>query len=55
MINCIITIILMVGALVLNFNAEVQFFGEGNRKKGFVLNLGSVICFLIALISLCLL
>lgn len=54
MINCIITIILMVGALVLNFNAEIQFFEKGDRKKGFILNLGSVVCFLIALISLCL-
>lgn len=54
MINCIITIILMVVALVLNFKAEIEFFEKVNRKKGFVLNLGSVICFLIALISLCL-
>lgn len=54
MINCIITIILMVGALYLNFKAEVEFFEKVNRKKGFVLNLASIICFLIAMISLCL-
>ena len=55
MINCIITIILMIGALYLNFKAEIEFFEKVNRKKGFILNLGSVVCFLIALISLCLL
>lgn len=55
MINCIITIILMVVALCLNFKAEVEFFEKVNRKKGFILNLCSVVCFLIAMISLCLL
>ena len=50
--NWLFAICFLVLAFYLNFKAENKFFDEGKRREGLLLNFGSVVAFILALVSL---
>ena len=50
--NWLLAIGFLVLAFYLNFKAEYLFFTEGKQREGLLLNFGSVVSFILALVSL---
>lgn len=50
--NWLLAIGFLVLAFYLNFKAERKFFEECKRREGLLLSFGSVIAFILALVSL---
>ena len=49
--NWLFAIGFLVLAFYLNFKAEYKFFDEGKRREGLLLSFGSVVSFILALVS----
>lgn len=50
--NWLFAIGFLVLAFYLNFKAELKFFTEHKRQQGLLLSFGSVVAFILALVSL---
>ena len=50
--NCLFAIGFLVLAFYLKFKAKNKFFEERKRREGLLLSFGSVIAFILALVSL---
>ena len=50
--NWLFAIGFLVLAFNLNFKAEYKFFDEGKQREGLLLSFGSVVSFILALVSL---